>query len=173
MKLKNSNGDKKNNNDKTKKTQIVIKTQKPNFWHNLSQIEPKLKNSNCDNSKMTTQELKLWQNSKTEIATKLELGQSQLEKNKTLKVSFSKNILTPWQPMGCSLGSVLRFLQFFLWTVITLGYFCSRCFFNNWAIRYVLKKKLVMFQTNFGHVLVKFTQKIWYQFQEIKWKRLD
>ena len=44
--------------------------------------------------------LKLWQNLKYE--------KSQFMNKKTLKWSFSRNILTPWQPMRCSLGSVLR-----------------------------------------------------------------
>ena len=48
-------------------------------------------------------------------------------KKKTLKGSFSKIILTPWQPMKCSLGSVLRFLG---------------CFFlNNFSILVSCKKK--------------------------------
>ena len=69
----------------------------------------KLKNSNWDK----TQKLKLWQNSKTEIVTNLNYQKSQFEKKKTLKVSFSKNILTHWQPMRCSVGSVLQFLRCF------------------------------------------------------------
>ena len=34
----------------------------------------------------------------------------------TIKWSFSSNILTPWHPMRCSLGSFLRFLQCFYMT---------------------------------------------------------
>ena len=67
--------------------------------------------------------LKLWQNWRTQIVTKLK--NSNVDKTwnmtnfnlrrrkKTLKASFSKNILTPWQPMGCSLGSVLQFSRCF------------------------------------------------------------
>ena len=44
--------------------------------------------------------------------TKLELWQISIYEKKTnLKGSFSKNILTTWQQIRCSLGSVLRFSQ--------------------------------------------------------------
>ena len=101
-KLKNSNCD---------KTQIVTKNQivtklngkKKNFkmWQ-YSNCEKKLKNSNYDNSRPP-------------IVTKLENSnfKFQFMKKTTLKWSLSKNILTPWQVMRCSLGSVLRFLDFF------------------------------------------------------------
>ena len=89
----NSNCEGKNQKLKSDKTQIVTK----------------LENSNYDNSK-----LKFWQNFKK----KLKLGQNLkynkyqfLKTKKTLRGSFSKNILTPRQPMRCSLGSVLRFSQ--------------------------------------------------------------
>ena len=36
-----------------------------------------------------------------------------MRRKKTLKRSFSKNILTPWQQMRCSLGSVLQFSRCF------------------------------------------------------------
>ena len=103
------------------------------WWNSKTQIVMKLKNSNCDE----TQNLKVWWNSKTPIVTKLQLWQNSKTQNvskiklwqnlitqivikleilqisiyedKTLNGSFSKNILTPWQLMGCSLGSVLRF----------------------------------------------------------------
>ena len=86
------------------KTQIVTKIKS---WKNQ-----KLKmwqNSNCDK----TLKLKLWQNSicdKTWIMTHLHLW----EEKKTFKGFFSKSFLTPWQPMRCSLGSVLRFFQCFV-----------------------------------------------------------
>ena len=98
------------------------------LWQNSNcdktQIVTKLKlwqNSNCDktqivkNSKTQNvrKKLKLWQNSKTQIVTKLELWQISIYEEKTLKGSFSRNNLTPWQPMRCSLGSVLRFSQLF------------------------------------------------------------
>ena len=46
------------------------------------------------------------------------------EKKKTLKGSFSKNILKPSQPMRCSLGSILRFSQclIFIWHVQIIIY---------------------------------------------------
>ena len=67
-------------------------------------------NSNCDK----TQKLILWQNLQIQIVTKLEWWQISIYKRtKTLRGSFSKNILTPWQPMRCSLGSVLRFSKCF------------------------------------------------------------
>ena len=54
--------------------------------------------------------LKFWQNLRTQIVTKLKILQNLIKKEKkTLKWSFSKNSLTPWQPMRCSLGSVLQF----------------------------------------------------------------
>ena len=47
--------------------------------------------------------------------TKLELWQISIyEKKPNFKQSFRKNILTPWQPMSCSLGSALQFLQCFI-----------------------------------------------------------
>ena len=60
-------------------------------------------NSNCDK----TQKLNLWQKKKqVKLWQSLKYDQSQFLKNKTLKGAFSKNILTPWQPIKCSLGSV-------------------------------------------------------------------
>ena len=74
------------------------KTQKLKLWQNSkTQIVTILKK-------------KLWQNSKTQIVTKLELWQI-LIYEKSLKRSFIKNIWTPWQPMRCSYGSVLRFFR--------------------------------------------------------------
>ena len=126
MKLENSNCDKT-------QTQIVMnpnnskcdEIQKLKLWQNSNcdkfQIVTKLKlykNSNCDktwklknsNCEEKNQKLKFWQNSKTWIVTKLESWQiSSYEEKLILKGSFSKNILTPWQPMRCSLGSVLQF----------------------------------------------------------------
>ena len=100
MNLKKLNFDKNSNCDKTQnikmwknlKTQIVRKktliVKKLNYsmWPN----------SNCEK----TQKLKLWQN--------LKYDQSQFITRKT-----NLNILTPWQPIQCSLGSVLQFLVSF------------------------------------------------------------
>ena len=85
----------------------------------------KLKNWNCEKKRRKrsshcdkTQELKLWRNSncykteKTQIVRKLNLWQNSIY-DKTLKESFSKNYLTPWQPMRCSLGSFPRCLAIF------------------------------------------------------------
>ena len=68
-----------------------------------TQIVTKLKNSNCDKPS-----LKLWQN--------LYYDKSQfMSRTTNLYGSFNKNILTPWLPMRCSLGSVLRFSQILVW----------------------------------------------------------
>ena len=86
-----------------------------------TQIAMKLKNSNVDkikkirlwqNSKTQivtkleankkTQKLKLWWNSKTQTVTKLKLRQMSIDEEEKLKGYFSENILTPWQPMRCS-----------------------------------------------------------------------
>ena len=87
MKLKlgqNSNGD---------KAQIVRKKFKKKLKCDQTQIVTKLQNSNYDNSK-TQIVTKL---NKTEIGTKLEIRQISIygDKKKTLKWSFSRNILTP------------------------------------------------------------------------------
>ena len=96
------------------KTQFVTKLK---LWQN-SNCETKIKNSNVTTQTVTkpensyydkTPNLKLWQNLKSNL-DKLEIWQISIKKTKkTLNWSFSKNILTPWQPMRCSLGSVLRF----------------------------------------------------------------
>ena len=94
----------------------MIKTQKLKLWQNLKNLNvTKLKNlnfkknSNCDK----TQKLKLWQNF-SKLWQNLNNDKYQFMIRKTiLKGSFSKNILTPWQLMWCSLGSVLRFSQCF------------------------------------------------------------
>ena len=105
------------NNSNCYKTQIVTKLKlwQLKLWQKLScdktqivtknQIVKKKKNKNksiwqnwtCDK----TGELKLWQNLKYDKSQITKIG------------SFSKNILTPWQLMRCSLGSVLRFSQSF------------------------------------------------------------
>ena len=120
-KLKNSNYDQTKNCDKT---QIVTKfkfwqdsncdkTQKLKIWQlTLWQLN----NSNCDKTQNSNrdknQELKLWQN--------LNYDKSQFMKKKNWKGSFSKNILTPWQQMKCSLGSALRFSRCLLKTLCRL-----------------------------------------------------
>ena len=65
-----------------------------------------LKNSNYDK----TQKIKVWQNSQTVvIMTVVTVAVVTL----AIVTSLSKNKLTPWQPMKCSQGSVLWFLQGF------------------------------------------------------------
>ena len=88
-KLKNPNPD---------KTQVVTKLK---LWQN-SNFDKIKKNSNCDK----TQKLKMWQ---------LVLLQILIyeEKKKNVKGYFNKNILAPWQPMRCSLGSVLKSCNIF------------------------------------------------------------
>ena len=85
-------------------TQIVRKRKKPKY-----SIVTQLENSNDDK----TWELKLWQNSKTQILKKPEIWQISIYEENTLNGSFSKIIFTHWQQMRCSLGSVLRFSQCF------------------------------------------------------------
>ena len=58
----------------------------------------------------------------------------------------------------------------FLRTVIALGYFFLRCFFNNWVIRYVLKQILVIFKTNLV-LFYAFNRRN--HFWEIRWERQD
>ena len=115
--LQNSNCDKTQIGTKLKwwqnsnmdNTQIVREKFKNSC--NKTQIVTKLDNSNYDN----TQKLKMWQNLKIEIWTKPKIWQISIyEDKKTLKGSFNKNILTRWQPMRVSLGSVLRFSRCFL-----------------------------------------------------------
>ena len=92
------------------KTLIVIKLK---WWQNSkcdkTQNVTKLKNSNCDKTKKSncdkTQKLKLCPNNNYDI--------SQFLTKDILEWSVSKNILTPWQAMRCSLGSFLRFSQCF------------------------------------------------------------
>ena len=74
------------------------KTQKLWMWQN--QIVTKLKNSKDDK----TQKFKFLQNLKTKIVTKHEIWQISIYEEFFfiffyLKESFSKNFLTPWQPM--------------------------------------------------------------------------
>ena len=115
MKLKNSNCDEtqklkwwqNSNCDQAffffYKTQIVTKFR---LWQNskcdTTQILTKLKNSNCDKTQKLkldkTQKLKLWPNLN---------DKSQFMTKDIIKGYFSKNILTPWQPMRCSLVSLL------------------------------------------------------------------
>ena len=86
-------------NSNCDKTQNVTKLK---LWpSSKTQIVTKLKKSNCDK----TQKLKLWQN--------INYDQYQFMKKDTSEWSFSRNILTPWQPMRCSLGSFSWFSQFF------------------------------------------------------------
>ena len=86
--------------EKNSKTQNMTQLKFLQIWK--TQIMTKLNTSHCDK----TQKLKLWQN--------LNYDNSRFMKNKNLKGSFRQNILTPWQPMRCSLGSVLRFLRCFM-----------------------------------------------------------
>ena len=116
------------------KTQVVTKLKlwHPKLWQNTncdkSQVVTTLKlwqNSNCEqkiSKSLNWTKLKLWQNSKNQIVTKLinpncdktgNMTNLNLRRKLNLKGSFIKNILTPWQPMRCSLGSVLQFSQCF------------------------------------------------------------
>ena len=141
MKLKNSNGEETKN-------LICEETQKLKLWQDSNsngyhtqklKLGQNSKNSNCDKTQIVTK-LKLWQNSNCDnikIVTKLENTNCnktrKLElwhnlevwkvsiKKKKFKGSLNKKILTPSQPMRCSLGSVLRF---------------SQCFFINWDLSY-------------------------------------
>ena len=91
------------------------KNPKLELWK--TQIVPKLKNTNCDK----TQKLKWWQI--------LRYDKSQFVTKDTLKGSFSKNFLTPWQVMRFSQGSFSRFLRYFyphLGTPLALIHFLSK-----------------------------------------------
>ena len=64
----------------------------------------------------TLQKIKLWQNSKLKLWQNINYDKSQFMTKYTLEWAFIKNILTPWQPMRCSLSSFLQFLQcFHIW----------------------------------------------------------
>ena len=110
-KLKYSNCDKTKKKlklwQKSKSDKKNSKTQngtKFKGWQNLrTQSMMKLKNWNSDKS----QKLQLWQNLKDDKS-------HLMKKKKYLTESFSRNILTPWQPMRCSLCSVLRFSRCFI-----------------------------------------------------------
>ena len=115
-----------------------VKTQKLKLWQLKSpnndkfQIITKLKNSNCGKTQvlklwrknsnksywqnsicMKTQNLKLRQNSKSQILTTLKLWQISFYEGKKFKGSFSRKNLTPWQAMICTLGSILQSCNFF------------------------------------------------------------
>ena len=116
-KLKNSNCD---------QNQMVTKVK--------NQIVTILKNSNCDKTQKhkcdkspilnthivkKTQNLKLWQNSKNQNVTKLKNSNCDKTQKVIIVTYFSKNNLTPRQPMRCSWGSFLQFLWCFLLYQIT------------------------------------------------------
>ena len=114
------------------KKSICDETQKLKFWQNSkTQTVTKLKNSNCEK----TQKLKLGQNLLTQIVAKLKNSNCDQTKNSNCdktqklkwrvnlnydnswflnkKLTFSRNILTPWQPMRCFLGRVLHYCNVF------------------------------------------------------------
>ena len=75
---------------------------------------------------MTTQKFKLWQNSKLKLWQNLKYDKCQFMKKNNFKGSLIKNILTPWQPMRCSLGSVLWSCNvFFVQDGKQRDFFCS------------------------------------------------
>ena len=77
-----------------------LQQQKSDLWSTTSML--KKLNSNCDK----TQKLNLWQNSEIQIVT------NSITKKKKLKKSgkklFGNNNSTPWLPMRCFRGSLLR-----------------------------------------------------------------
>ena len=127
-----------------------------NSYCNLSQVVTTLKlwqNSNCEKK---TQQLKKWTNSKWDKTQKLKLWQNlkydkhQFKKIKTLTGSLSKNMMTPWQLMRCSLGSVLQFLRCFWYQyldIIKLYYFQLNFLFQ------CTIAKTIFFGCNFKTVL--------------------
>ena len=124
-KLKNSNCD---------------KTQKLKFWQNSkTQIVTKLKKHFFNK----IQKLKLWQYSKTQIVTKLKNSNCDktqfMKKKTTLKGPFSKNNLTPWQRMRCTLGSVLRSCNVY-------ACLCGKNFIRKFCVRKRIHFKKVWFQ---------------------------
>ena len=87
-----------------------------------------------------TQKFQLWQISKTQIVTKLELWQLWFIRNNNFKGSFSKNLLTPWQPVKCSLDWLFLIpLMLVSWN--HLYFLMSRT--QSWGKRNVMKENEV------------------------------
>ena len=93
---------------KNPKNQNVVKLKLRQ--NSRTQFMTKLKKSKCDKTK----KIKLLQNLKVKLWQNLKKYNFNLLRRINLKWSLSKNILTPWQPIWWSLGSVLRFLQHYL-----------------------------------------------------------
>ena len=140
-KLKHSNCDKtKKKMEEKKPTALIVTKLKLELWQNsTNKIVTK------------TQKLKLWQISKTQILTKIKLWQNSNTQIVTVVIvtvvtvavvtvvivaSFSKNNLTPWQPMRCSQDSFLPFSRcFFLQKINLSSIKWSQTFFvRNWII---------------------------------------
>ena len=108
----------------------------------------KLKNLNCDKTEKSncdkTQKLKLWQNSKTQIVTVVIVTLVTVaDLTVVIVTSFSKNNLTPRQPMRCSQAAFYDFCDV-LWEdkrqeKIEINCKWWICFFGNWTqtIEYV------------------------------------
>ena len=92
------------------KTQIlitqIVREKKLNSKFCTTQIATKLETSKHDQLK-----LEMWQNLNTQIVTKHILWQISIYEEKKLYNGLL--VSTSWQPMRCSLGSVLRFLWCF------------------------------------------------------------
>ena len=124
-------------NSNCDKTQTQIFTKLKNANCEKTQILKLWQNSNCDKTPIVREKnththskcdkTQIWQNSRTQTLTKLKnsncaetwnMKNFNLRRKKvTLKGPFSKNILTPWQLMRCSLGSVLPFLLCFFFSL--------------------------------------------------------
>ena len=89
-----------NTNTNTKRNSNSNKTKNLNIDKLKTQLVLKLRHINCDK----TLKLKLWPNFKTKVLTKLEKANS----IQNLKKSDGKNNLKPWNPIRCTMGSVLQ-----------------------------------------------------------------
>ena len=98
---------KKSNGDKTQKNKLC--------QYSKTQIVTKLKNSNCYKTKKNN----VWQNPKSKIvAVVIVTVVTVTVVTLVILISFSKNNLTPWQPIRWSRGSFSWFSQCFSFSVM-------------------------------------------------------
>ena len=128
-KLKNWKCD-KTQNSKCDKTQIVTKLEKKTHkvtklkTQNMTKLKEKSKCEQTQKSNVTklnywkyanSQQLKIWQNSKTQNVTKL-------KNTKCWQEFFVNNNSTPWLQMTCFRGSLLQSCDAFLLTFTHIYY---------------------------------------------------
>ena len=123
------------------------KTQKCKFWQNLkTQIVTKLENSNCDKTQKLklgqNSKLKLWQNSKTQIMTKLKLWHN----SKTWIVTKLKlkQVVTKWKKSKLwpnIKNQILTKLKNFVWVWNSSFWQTGRRFESHrWCMEFVTKR---------------------------------